>query len=64
MAGRPLRVIAISYLELPRSSWEASLGKNRQAPGPGLEALLSRNRLEMTLLGLFGLHDPLREGVR
>ena len=40
------------------------MGKNRHAPGPGLEDLLVRNKMDMTLLGLFGLHDPLREGVR
>jgi len=64
MAARPLRVIAISFLELPRATWEQTLERLRQPAGPGLEALLQKNKLEMTLLGLFGLHDPLREGVR
>lgn len=64
MAARPLRVIAVSFLELPKAAWEAYVGKTRQPAGPGLESLLSKNKLEMTLLGLFGLHDPLREGVR
>lgn len=72
MASRGLRIIAVSYRRLP-----SSFGGGRYAPSGNARGLAGAkeawqaafsqldNEVEadMVLLGLFGIEDPLREGV-
>ena len=60
-AKKCLRTLLVAYLDYDQQSWESLSARNN-----GFETLEDLEKLEenLTMVGMFGLKDPLRPGIR
>ena len=64
LAGQSLRVIAFAFAEMDLQAW-LDIENSHSSPGGALEdALCMEGMISFSFIGVIGLRDPLRPGVR
>lgn len=63
MAGEPLKVIAFAYADIDLETWESEYAQAEDGPNQALETAISEGNLDLNLVCMLGLKDPIRPTV-